>query len=171
MYKETYRHENRLVVASRSHGANPVDASRQPTSDGGTQTTISITSIIDTLEEGEGIGVRWRGRVQTPDILDRNMGMTDNLTLAVKSLGSRVIGGLSIGEGACLEAVNLQANVEVLVCWEVLARLGEQDHRRNHVISGRNISHNCSPYYQSCFFVDKPGSDIPIPLQDPPLIC
>lgn len=68
------------MVGGRSHGAHAVVASGKTTSNSGREKTVSISGIIDTLEEDEGDwvgGLSWCKRVS--EILDGEMGVSNNL--------------------------------------------------------------------------------------------
>lgn len=57
-------HEDGLMVGGRGHGADTVEASGKTASDNSLQASVAISSIVDSLEEGKGVG--WRtGKCQS----------------------------------------------------------------------------------------------------------
>lgn len=111
------------MVSGRSHGADTVDTSRETTSNIGLQTTISVSGIVDTLEEGE---LRWVRRLLSVDViterLDGDMGMTNDLT-TLQRLRGGIVGVIRVRESTSLKVVDLQLDLEVLVCLNILHSL------------------------------------------------
>ena len=67
------------MVGGGSHGAYSVVACRETTSNSGGEETLSVTGIVDALEEGELGGVEGGGWVQAAaEILDSDVGVADN---------------------------------------------------------------------------------------------
>lgn len=130
------------MIASGRHAAKPVEASGQPRGDGSTKATLSVTSVIDTLEERKRGRVGRSRRVQsTAEVLNRDMNVPDDIALVIDSLGRRIIGGSGICERSGLQISDLQSHVEGLVRSNILAILGEGQNRRDHVRLRRNVSH------------------------------
>lgn len=173
----TYRHQHGLVVTGRGHGTHAVDAGRQTVGDNGRKTAVSVSCIVDALEEGE------RGRVRgslsgdvVPERLDRHVGVTDDLA-AGKGLRSGVVGLLGVCEGARDEVLHLECHVEGLVGWQILSRGWVGDDRGDHVVGTGNVAHDWNTDV-SLVRTNCPNSGEsfevchePIPLQEPVWTC
>lgn len=96
------------MVTRRRHGTDTISTSGQTVSNSSLQQTLSIASIINTLEEGKCCWIRRCGRVETANILDGDMDVANNLTGGVKSLWCCVVCASSIGKGTGLEVGDLQ---------------------------------------------------------------
>ena len=130
------------MVRRRSHRADTIDTSGQSTSDSSLEPTIPIASIVDPLEEGE---YGWVGRCLASKIisegLNGDVGMANNFA-TLKRLRSTVIGSVRVGEGARLEILDLDFEVEIGVSVNVLAWGGEGDDAGDHVGVGGNVTHD-----------------------------
>lgn len=136
------RHDDRLVVGSTGHGADTVVSSRQTTGNVSSEQTISVTSIVDTLEESELSTVKRRGRIQAvAGVLDDNVSVANDVSRAIKVLRSRVVGAVGVGEGASSQVGNLDLDTEVLVGGDVVTVLGVNKDGGNRLGLGRNLSH------------------------------
>ena len=68
------------MVGCRGHRANTVVARRETASNRGSEKTLAITGVVDTLEEGELSGIQCCGRVQAAtQVLNSHVSMTNNL--------------------------------------------------------------------------------------------
>lgn len=135
-------HQNGLMVGSTRHGADTVVSSGQASSDGGLQVTIAIAGIVDTLEEDKLGSIQGSvGRQGVTHILNRDVNMADNGTAAAKILGSRVVGRLSVSEGAGLQVVDLELDIKVLVGLDVAVVRGVVDDGRHHLGLGGDLAH------------------------------
>jgi len=112
------------VVGSRSHGAEAIVASGETAINSGGQESLAVTSVVDTLEEDELLGIEGLGRVGfTAEILDRDVSVSDDLATTIDVLRSRVVGIVRIGEGARCQVCRLDVHVEALVLGKVVAVL------------------------------------------------
>lgn len=135
-------HQNRLVVRGAGHGADTVVARGKTTGDGGLQGSLSVTSVVDALEEGELGGVQGRGGVEgVAHVLDGDVGVADDIAAVAELLGCRVVCAVRVGEGAELHVGDLDLDVEVLVGRRLLARDGARDDGRHHVRLGGHLAH------------------------------
>ena len=103
---------------------------------------MSITSVVDTLEESECSWV-WRGgRIEAVSkSLDGDVSVANNLSI-LEGLRSSIVGNIRISEGTSLEICYLKVDVEVLVGSNRITSLGVGDDSRDHVGRGRNIPHS-----------------------------
>jgi hypothetical protein len=130
------------MVGGRGDGASAVVAGRKTSLKRGSEKTISITGVVDTLEESKGLGI---GRVVgvVTHVLDGDMGMSNDLTPLERLRGS-VVGVVRVGERSGLQVVDLHREVDLLVCLDVVCVvLGVGEDRRDHVTDTRDISHDC----------------------------
>jgi hypothetical protein len=117
---KAHRHDYRLMIRCCYHSADTIGSSWKTTSHSGTEASIAITGIIDTLEKCEGDRIRWGFGVDISlQILDCNVSVAYNFA-ALKLLGSRIIGSIRIGESASHKIVNLYGDIKILVCFDVL---------------------------------------------------
>lgn len=138
------RHENKLMVRRGSHSANTVIARRKSSSNSRREPALSITSIVDSLEEGELSGIEGSGGVQgVAEILDGDVGVADDLA-ALELLGGGVVGAIGVGEGSGYEVCHLDFDIEGRVSLDGVAALRwECDYGRDHVRFGGDVSHDC----------------------------
>jgi len=153
-------HQDRLVVGCGEHGADTVVASGETAGDGSGEKAIAIswtvsvyvgrfrpmaeelTSIVDSLEEDEAGGIKGLIRGQgAAKVLDSDVSVTNDTALAIKILGCRVVGALSVSEGARGEVVNLDLDVKVRVGLNVtiVGRVAEDG--GDHAVLGGNAAH------------------------------
>ena len=86
------------MVTGRRHRTNTVNPRREAAFDGGGKTTLPITGVVDTLEEGEFGGVRrCGGREVLAERLDGDVDVADDLA-TLERLRSRVVCGVRVGE-------------------------------------------------------------------------
>lgn len=113
------------MVRRRGHSAYTIVSGREATSNGGRKEAIVVAGIIDALEEGELGWIRRLGGIEgVAQVLNRDVGVADDLAAAVKVLWRRVVGELGVGECAGGEALGLHRDGEVFVCSYGLAELG-----------------------------------------------
>lgn len=137
------RHQKRLVVGSTRHGADTVVTSRQTASDSGSQLSLSVASIIDTLEEGELGGIRGRGRSQgVANILDGDVSVANDRAATAELLGRCVVRAVRVREGAQLHVLDLYGNVKVLVGCGLLAGDRASDDGSRHLAARRHLTHH-----------------------------
>ena len=68
------------MVRRRAHRAHTVVTGRQAARHRRGQTALPVTSVVDALEEDEGLWIRWCGRCQrVAQRLDRHMRMADDI--------------------------------------------------------------------------------------------
>lgn len=139
MCKErTYRHNDGLVISCGGHTAAAVASSSQPTIDRGGKEALTISLVVDTLEEGEFL---WVGRVRAIDDLAGDVSVANNVP-TLKGLGSGVICRVRVGERASCEVVDLDGDVESLISLNVVAVSGVLERCSNHVAGARDLSHD-----------------------------
>ena len=137
------RHNHRLMVSSCGESADTVDTSWETASDGGLQVALSITGIIDTLEESEGLRVEWSCGVEgIAHILKRDMDVTNDRTTTVELLRSRVVLSSGVDECAGLQVCDSECDIEIGVWLDINTSLGVGDDSRHHVGLGWDITHN-----------------------------
>lgn len=130
------------MVTCGGHSADAIDTGRKSTSDIRAEPAISITLVIDTLEEHEFGWIRRRLGVEiVAKGLDGDVGVADDLT-ALERLGSSVVGVVWVCKGASNEILDLQIDRKVLVFIEIFSRLRALDDSRDHIVLRRNISHH-----------------------------
>jgi hypothetical protein len=135
-------HQDRLVVGGAGHGAKAVVAGGKTTRNGDGQLSLAVAGIVDTFEEGEFAGIKGLGELEVvADILDNNVGVADDLTLAVQGLWCGVVGAGGVCEGAKVHVLELQLDVEGGKGREVVVELGVEDDGRHHVVERRNVTH------------------------------
>lgn len=136
------RHDDRLVIGSRSHGAETVVASGQAALDIGRQQTIAVALVIDALEEDKLGRVKRLGRVGiTAGVLDSDVSVANDVTVAVDILGSGVVGVVRVGKGTRRKVDHLDRDGEVGVGLEVVAILRGCEDTGNHVAGSRDVTH------------------------------
>lgn len=122
------------MVGRASHGADTVGSIGQTTSDGGLELSLAVAGIVDTLEEGKGGSIQWRGGVQVVlHILDGDVGVADDRASGAQLLGRRVVRACRVGEGAQVHVGDLHHHVEVRLRSRLLANLGADDDRGRHL--------------------------------------
>lgn len=137
------RHQKRLVVGGTSHGADTVVSSRQTTRDSGRELALSVSSIVDTLEESELGGIRWRRRRQgVAEILNDDVSVADDGARAAELLGRGIVRAVGVGEGTQLHVLDLNGNVEVRVGCRLLAGDRAGDDSRRHLAACRHLTHH-----------------------------
>lgn len=124
----THRHQNRLMVTGRRHGADAVESGWQTTVHLSRQSAVPIARIIDTLEEGKFSGIRRILRVCRAHVLDRDVDMSLNDAIFIQLLRRGVIRNVRVGEEPGLQVVNLELNGERLIGVEIFIVLGAQEH-------------------------------------------
>jgi hypothetical protein len=161
-------HENWLMVAGRSHGADTVATGRKTLGEIGRKSTLAVTSVVDTLEEGKRLGIRGVGR-GIAHVLDGDVGVADDFA-SIERLRRGIVGNVGVGERSGLKVGNLHGELDGLVRSNLVAVLGVREDRRDHVGRRGDISHDCV-VLASVFHPWRLISDLPIPLQDPVLTC
>lgn len=86
---------------------------------------MTISSIIDTLEESKLSGVKRTFRVQaSAGVLNSDMRVTDDVALRIKVLWRGVVSRCSVGESARVDIHRLYLNGKVLIGGKIGAVLG-----------------------------------------------
>jgi len=135
------RHDNRLMVGGRGDRASTVVTGRETSLERGSEKTIAVTSVVDTLEESKVLSIRRVVGVVT-HVLDGDMGVANDVA-SLKRLRGSVVGVVRVGERTGLQVGDLHGEVNLLVFLDALfVVLGAGEDRRNHVTNGRNISHD-----------------------------
>lgn len=131
------------MVGRTSHRADTVVTGGQTTSDGGSKLSLTISGIVDTLEESKlgGVwGCGWREGVT--QILNDDVSVTDNLSLAVELLRRGVVGAVRVGEGSELHVCHLHGNVKVRVRCGLLSGHGADDDSCHHLAACWHFTHD-----------------------------
>ena len=166
------RHQNRLVVGGTAHGADTVATGGETASHRGGKPALAVSGIIDALEEGELGGIKWLGRVQRiTGVLDRDVGVTDDLARPIEVLWRRIVGAGGIGERTELHVGNIDLDVEGLERREVVTVLGVENDSRDHPVDCGNLAHCCAGVSKELADVFREWMDIRIPLQEPSRFC
>jgi hypothetical protein len=84
-------HDDRLMVGCRTEGAKSICTCRKTTSNDSLEIAVSITTVIDTLEELKHTGVGCLIGVQGIELLNRNMGVSNNFP-ALELLWGGIVG-------------------------------------------------------------------------------
>jgi len=135
------RHDNRLMVGGRGDRASTVVTGRETSLERGSEKTIAVTSVVDTLEESKVLSIRRVVGVVT-HVLDGDMGVANDVA-SLKRLRGSVVGVVRVGERTGLQVGDLYGEVNLLVFLDALfVVLGAGEDRRDHVTNGRNISHD-----------------------------
>lgn len=136
-------HENRLVGRRASHGADTVVSSGQTTSDRGFKTSVSISGIIDTLEEGKLGSVQcFGGSKSVSEILDSDVRVTNDNALAIELLGIGVVGAVRVAEDTQLHVGDLHSHIEVRVGSRLFAWKRASDDGGGHLGHGGHVTHH-----------------------------
>jgi hypothetical protein len=105
------RHKHRLMVTRGRHSANTIVTSGKALLKGSSKFAIAVASVVDALEEGEGLGIERLLRVVVrADVLDSEVGVADN-DATLESLWSGVVGVVWVSEGTGLEVGNADCEV------------------------------------------------------------
>lgn len=137
------RHQKRLVVGRTSHRADTVVTGGQTTSDGGRKLALAISGIVDTLEESKLGGVWWcGGRQGVTQILNDNVGVTDDLALAIKLLRGGVVSAVRVGEGSELHVCHLHGNIKVRIRGGLLSGQGAENDSGHHLAACWHFTHH-----------------------------
>jgi len=124
------------MVGRRRHGADAVATAGQAAGDFGLDTTLTIASIVNTLEEGKLGRIKGLSRVErVAGVLDSDVGVADDLASSIEILGRGVVGARRVGEGTQLHVLDLEHNVEGRELLEVVKILGVQDDGRDHAVN------------------------------------
>lgn len=130
------------MVRCGRHGADTIVTSWETTGDSCGEEALTVTSIVDALEESEGDWV-WcsSGSQVITKSLNGNVSMANDDSV-VQRLRSSVVGNIGVGKRSSCEICDLELNVEGLIGWQILAWLRVQDDGRDHVGLCRDITHN-----------------------------
>jgi hypothetical protein len=135
------RHEHRLMVTGRGQSADAIVSGGETLLKGSSEFAIAVTSVVDTLEESEGLGIEGLLRVGIgSNILNSEMSVANNYT-TLESLGSCVIGVVRIREGTSLEVCNAHSEVNGRVLLDVLSIGRADDDGGDHLGCCGNITH------------------------------
>lgn len=135
-------HNDRLMIAGGSHRADTVGTDRQTIGRRvGRQQTLAVTVVIDTLEEFESLGIQWLCLLEVLEFLNGDMRVSNNIPSVAKGLRSSVVGNIGIGERTSLEIGDLDRELDLLASLDSLQKLGRGDDTRNHLVSGRQVTH------------------------------
>ena len=167
------RHQDRLVVGGTRHGADAVVASGKTAVNDCLKVTLAVSGIVDTLEEGKLLGIkRLLGVEAVARVLDGDVGVADDLALAIELLRGTVVCAGGVGEGTKLHVLELDLDVESGLGLDDIAVLGVYDDGGDHVVNTGDISHGWRRELSALEFQISPVSeDLRIPLQDPPRTC
>ena len=111
------------MVARRSHGTNTIRSSWQAPVDGGTQPALPISSVIDALEENDLARILSLLSCEVvTKRLDGNVSVSNDLAI-IKLLRGGIVSVVRVSERSSGEVVDLQVNIKVGVCLDIIARL------------------------------------------------
>ena len=132
------------MVRGGGQGAHTVVASGETTGDDSLEEALSVTGVVDTLEESELRSVEGLSWVQAvSEILNCNVCVPNNLS-SLQKLRRGVVRGICVREGTSDKVGHLNGNVEGGIRFNVLASCrGECDHGRNHCRLRGNVTHCC----------------------------
>ena len=100
---------------------------------------LGIRRRIDSQEEGEDGGVKRGGGIEgAAEILDSNVGMSDDDTVVIEEGRGAVVSEFGVGEMAQVHADGVDDDLETRVFGEILVVGGEGNHGRRHVLLGGN---------------------------------
>jgi hypothetical protein len=133
-------HDNGLMVGSGSDGADAVVTRRETGIKRGSKKAVTITSVVDTLEESEGLCV---GRIVgvVAHVLDGDVGVADDFT-TLKCLWSSIVGVVRVRKRSSLQVVDLHRESKRLAFVLVVVVLGFSEDSRNHLADSWDISHD-----------------------------
>jgi len=135
------RHKHRLVVARRSHGADAIKAYGEATGKISTQQSVSIASVVDSLEEGKFFGIEGLGWVGiATQVLNCDVRVADNLT-SLEALRGRIVRVIRVGELSSRQIGNLDRESHLGVWSHNVTVLRARKHCRNHTVCGRYLAH------------------------------
>jgi hypothetical protein len=127
------------MVACRVDGGETVDTSWKTLGNVGSQNTVGRSSV-ETLEEGEDLGVQGLGGLERRHKLHGNMTVTLDDT-ADQLLRSGIVSVGGVRERSGNQVANLEGDGERGVGLEGVEVLGEVEFGGRHVIDGRDITH------------------------------
>ena len=131
------------MVRCRRHGADAIVTSREATSDSSFEPAVSVTGVVDALEEREDSRIRrGSGLETTAERLDGDVGVANDFP-AFESLGRAVVSHIGIGEGTSFEIGDLHLDVEGGLFGDVFVRAGEGDDAGDHGCLGGDVAHDC----------------------------
>jgi hypothetical protein len=138
------RHKHRLVVARRSHGADAIKAYREATGKVSTQQSVSVASVVNSLEKGKFFGIEGLGWVGiATKVLNCDVRVTDNLT-SLEALRGRIVRVIRVGELSGCQVGNLDRESHLSVWSHNVTVLGAGKHCRDHTVCGRYLTHSWS---------------------------
>jgi hypothetical protein len=136
-------HDYRLMVGCGCHGAGTVDTIGQTGRKISAEQTLTISVVVDTLEEGKVLGVEGvAGVLVATHVLDSDMGVANDVTV-LELLGCGIVGVVGVGEGSSLQVVDLYRELDSLVGSDRVTVLGACENGGDHLVGSRNFSHDC----------------------------
>lgn len=136
-------HDHRLMIGSSKHGAETIVASRQTTGNICGEKALAVPSIIDTLEESKLACIQRRSRAErTAEVLYSDMRMANDVTRAIQVLRGGIVRAIRISEGTGVEISDLDLNLKVRVCLDVVVILWVDQNAGNHLGLGGDITHH-----------------------------
>jgi hypothetical protein len=137
-------HDHGSVVGRGAQGASTVDTVGETGCKIGAERTLAVSVVVDSLEEGKVHGIQSVGRVLVAThVLNSDMGVTNDAT-ALELLRCGVVGVVGVGERTSLQVVDLDRELDGLVRLDVVTILGARENGGDHLVGGRNFSHDCS---------------------------
>lgn len=119
-------HNNRLVVSRHNHRAHTIRARRKPVYDLGFEKT-PVPLRVDDREIRKVLRVRRSSCPQRPNVLDRDVAVTDYISILVQVLRRRVVGSRRVRLEARPKMGRLNRYVERCVGGQLITRLGMND--------------------------------------------
>lgn len=103
----------------------------------------TLSGSVKTLEEGEHLGVGWGGLVEGLELLNDDVRVALDLSLAVELLGRGEVVAVCVDEEAGLHSTDGHGDGELLVGLDGITVLGVGELRRGHVVSRGEDTHGC----------------------------
>lgn len=130
------------MVRSRRHSAHSVVPGKEASGYGSREKTLSVTSIVDSLEEDELRRVqRFRGVEAVSHVLHRHVCVPDNLP-SLQELRSGIICSCSVGERSCNKVVHLNGDAESGAGFDAsISSFREGNDTGDHICLRRDITH------------------------------
>lgn len=129
------------MISRSDHGADAVYTSWETIGNSSLQKTFAVPGIIYALEESEGGWVGRSSRLESTDILDRDVAVTNDVAVLIQVLWCGIVVRGWVNEEACVEMLGLNGDVEGCVCWDFVADLWVGDHGCDHVLRSWDLAH------------------------------
>jgi hypothetical protein len=102
---------------------------------------LAVASVVDTLEEGKCLRIRWVVR-GIAHVLDGDVGVANDFA-SIERLRGGIVGSVGVGESSGLEVGNLHGKLDRSVGLDVVVVLRVRKDSRDHVARRRDVAHDC----------------------------